>query len=633
VGHGLNKPPAPVFMRGYFLSAVVFIGAATVLVTELLSAFALIRPVWLAVFWILVTANTLLVTAYTFRTIRLRKLCLEKLRLEPFVVISIAAIATILTTTAITAAFSPPNSTDAMAYHLPRVVYWAEQSAVRFFPTQYLNQISLQPMAEYFMLHLYLLSGGDHLINFVQWFASLASIVGVSGIAAQLGATARGQAVAAIFCATLPSGILASSGAKNDYVLAMWLVAAVFFALRYRHSGLIIDAALLGLALGLALFTKATAYLFAPWILAAILFPVLRTRAKSLAKPLLLIAGCAIVINVPQYARNFALSGSAMGFDSAQGDGLFRWRNDVIGPKQTISNMSRNLSEQLGARSERWNHAVYDTVLAIHRGLGMDPNDPATTWRWTSFAPPRNSNHEADAPNRWHLIFFAILLFVSLRSPNRDRTLYALSLVCGFIAFCAYLKWQPFLGRLFLPLFVLASPLAAAIDEIPGPTLLIQATAMSFLVMAAKPALFENWVRPLKGPKSVFRIARDDQYFSDMTQWNNIASYKETVNQTSELLAHSGCRTVGVDSVNFHIEYPLQALLRERIPAVQFVHTGVTNQSSRYPQPIAATPCVVVCLNRADDPRRRELYRDFHEAGRAGAFVVFLRNREQQSIQ
>jgi hypothetical protein len=621
-------------MRGHFLSAVVLIGAATVLITELLSAFALVRPVWLAVFWILVAC---ILVALTVRTIRLNRSSagLKKPRPEPVPVLSIAAIsaiAAILTITATTAAFSPPNSTDAMAYHLPRVIYWAEQSAVRFFPTQYLNQISLQPMAEYFMLHLYLLSGGDYLINFVQWFASLASIVGVSSIAALLGATVRGQAVAAVFCATLPSGILASSGAKNDYVLAMWLVAAVYFALRFRQSGLITEAALLGLALGLALFTKGTAYLFAPWILGAILFPVLlfpllRTRARGL----LIVAACALAVNAPQYARNFALSGSPMGFDSAQGDGFFRWRNDTIGPKQTISNIARNLSEQLGARSERWNHGVYDAVIAIHRSLGIDPNDPATTWRWTSFAPPRNSNHEADAPNRWHLTILAVLFFVSLcsRHRRRDRTLYALSLVCGFVAFCVYLKWQPFLARLFLPLFVLASPLAAAIDEIPGPTWLIQAAVMLFLIIGARPALFENWVRPLKGPKSVLRIARDDQYFSDMTQWNNAASYK----QAAEQLARSGCGTVGVDSVNLHIEYPLQALLRERNPAVQFVHTGVTNQSSRYPQPVAARPCAVVCLDCADDAPRRELYRNFSESSQAGRFVMFYRKRLSESIK
>jgi hypothetical protein len=114
-----------------------------------------------------------------------------------------------------------------------------------------------------------------------------------------------------------------------------------------------------------------------------------------------------------------------------------------------------------------------------------------------------------------------------------------------------------------------------------------------------------------------------------MGQWSVTESMKLTADRMSAELKHSGCTTVGIDSVNFHIEYPLQALLRERNPGVQFVHTGVSNQSSRYPQPSAAKPCAVVCLNCAGDSPRRELYHDFRESGQAGGIVTFSRAPEE----
>ncbi len=601
-------------IRDRFLRAITVFGVALFGITELLSAFHLIARLPMVVCWIVVV---LVSVGFARRQRRP-----GSLRFDPIVVICALAITIILALTGITAAFSPPNSADAMAYHMPRVVYWAEQSSVRFFPTQYLNQIMLQPLAEYMMLHLFVVSGGDGLVNFVQWFASLASIVGVSSVAGLLGAQARGQALAALFCATLPSGVLASSGAKNDYWMAMWLVAAVYFTVRFTRDGSKKESLFAGGALGCALLTKATAYLFGPCILAAIFVAERRIPLKRRAAGAVIALACALAINAPHYARNYGLSGSILGFDSAQGDGYYRWRNETFGWRQTVSNVLRNGSEQLGARSDGWNQGVYRFVTSVHQTLAIDVDDPATTFRGALFGPPKNANHEADAPNRWHLM---LLLFSGcVLAWKRSRGLpvfYLLGLICGFLVFCAYLKWQLFLARLLLPLFVIGAPLVGlAVSELKLSGLL-QLGLCLFLMDNARLPVLENWVRPLRGPHSVLHRPREAQYFADLTQWDNEPSYRKT----ADLLARTSCRTIGIDISNLQLEYPLIALLRARSPSSVFLHTGVENPSARYRQTVGADPCAVVCLDCVGDGRRTSLYGGFQRSVSVDKFVVFLR--------
>jgi 4-amino-4-deoxy-L-arabinose transferase-like glycosyltransferase len=589
--------------RSGYLVFAVLAGALVVTTTEALSAFhALTRAGAMVAFMMIIAAGAVVI-------VRLRPRIFW--RVGWIDTLLIAGIAGVLSIVAFVAILSPPNSSDAMAYHLPRVLYWAQQHSVAFFATPYLNQIMLQPFAEYCMLHLYLLAGDDRLVNLAQWFGCATSVVGVSLIARHFGAGRRGQILAALFCATLPNGILQASGAKNDYLMAAWLVAAVWLLLE-GESIAPYSPVLAGLALGLAIGTKATAYLYLPAVLVAVLI-LTRWSVRSL----LIVAFCAVMLNLPQFARNIDLSGSPLGFDSAFGDGKFRWRNETFGWKQTASNLIRNSTEQLGARSEPWNQWLYTTAVSLHHRMDINVDDPAGTWLWSEYRAPRNTNHEADAGNRWHLLILAVC-FLILPWRSTRLLLYAGSLVAGFVLFCFYLKWQPSMARMFLPLFVLASPIAGVLGEQIRPAIL-QVALCLFLLNNARPYLFENWVRPLKGPRSLLDTSRDQNYFADMTQWNNRESYFAA----ADAIAKLNCSPLGIDINNLQLEYPIQALLRERNPAIQFVHTGVSGPAAKYARP--EKPCAVLCLDCAGDPARSAEYREYGPVQPIGKFLLFVR--------
>jgi hypothetical protein len=218
------------------------------------------------------------------------------------------------------------------------------------------------------------------------------------------------------------------------------------------------------------------------------------------------------------------------------------------------------------------------------------------------------------------LAIAGLLVWRAARGRNRGKALYMAALLVGFAAFCAYLKWQPFMARLFLPLFVAAAPMAGILGEIrpAAMALAVEVPLCLLLCSSARLPLLQNWVRPLQGPVSILHVPRDDRYFADMQPWNNRDSFL----RSADFISRSACGTVGIDIHNFQLEYPLMALVRERRASVRFVHTAVTNPSRRYRPPVETPPCAIACLDCAGDTSRLSLYTGFPKAAVFGKFVI-----------
>src|SRR4029077_7792169 len=115
----------------------------------------------------------------------------------------------------------------------------AQNASLAPYPTHILRQLYLQPGAEFVLLHLQLLSGGDRLAGVVQWASMVGVLIGVSLIANDLGARRPGALCACLFAASLPIGVLESTSTQNDYVVAFWLVCVMAFALRMNRSSVL----------------------------------------------------------------------------------------------------------------------------------------------------------------------------------------------------------------------------------------------------------------------------------------------------------------------------------------------------------------------------------------------------------
>ncbi len=581
--------------RVAFLHAAIIWAVLVTGVTEALSVFHALTWASLTSAWMLINVAAVL---YVVR-VRLSLRAPGAWAREAFSQLSDLDIAFLTGTLAIVAAVgfvaivAPPNTIDCLQYHMPRIVHWLQNQSVGFYSTHELKQLKNPPWAEYAILQFHGLSGGDRFDNLVQWFSLIGSAIGASLLAQLLYADTRSQVLAGVLSVTIPEGILEASGAKNDYVAALWLVSAVYFALCYKKSPSPQNLLALGCTLGLACLTKPTALILAPPVVAAVVFARPTLPWRMWARGLAVVAILAVALNAPQFIRNYRLFHSVLGPSAETPPNTFKYTNDTFGVLPTVSNVVRNLALHAATPSPAVNLRIETAIDKFLRALGQDPNDRRTTWDFTPFHVDGPSLHEAVAGNPLHcLVIFAVcgLLFWRWRSvENRPALWLAAGLVASFLMFCAVFRWQPWHTRLHLPLFVVWSGVAGAVLARYLPKSATGLLGM-VLLLVATPDVFANQLRPLVTPggSTIFTLSRDDLYFYDLG--GLLPSYRDAV----RFVRTQHCDGIGLDMSASRLEYPLQVLLGNLNGSQPIRNVNVANVSNIYAAASdSKAPCVI----------------------------------------
>jgi 4-amino-4-deoxy-L-arabinose transferase-like glycosyltransferase len=508
-------------------------------------------------------------------------------RLSAFDYVMLAYLLFVAVSTGVIAWVAAPNNWDSMTYHLSRVMHWMQNKSVAMYPTHILRQLHQNPWAEFAILQFQILSGDDRFANLVQWLSMLGSLVGVSLVAKELGASVRGQCFAAVICAAIPMGILQSTSTQTDYVVSFWLVCFVYFGMLLKGETGLVSALGAGASLGLAILTKATAYIFALPFLVWIGVAAVRARDARKARFIALALAIAFVTNLGHYARNFELYGNPLG-PGKEGPALI-YANETHSLASLSSNVLRNLTLHLGTPWQKVNSRVQTEIERAHAFIGISASDPRTTWGGTEFHIVPITLHEDNTGNPLHLILvFLSLVLLALRPPGKkDVVAYVSCLVFGFLLFCFYPKWQPWSSRLHLPLFVLWAPFIGLMFSLVQPRRLAS-WAILLVIVASLQWIFYNSTRPLVRGDSIlatyrtnerdniFSTSRTDRYFA------NQKALAEPYKEAARILSGLDCPNIGLDIGGDDWEYPLWVLLREqeRKP-FRLEHVNVDNVSAQ----------------------------------------------------
>ncbi len=582
--------------RRALLYAALICGLLVAASTELLSLFHAINFWTIAALWGLTILIALVVLIRNRKNIRFTPSLAPASALTVDAWLLLASVIFIAGATAVIAFYAAPNTWDSMTYHLARIIHWTQNRSVEFYPTNILRQLHLNPWSEYAMMQFLLLSGSDKLVNFVQWFSMAGSLVGVTLIAKQLGATPRGQVYAAAIAATIPMGILQASSTQNDYAAAFWLVCFVYFGFAFKRSGTMRDALATGIALGIAILTKATVYIFAIPFLLWFSCSILWKDRLSAIRPLFAIALIVLLLNSGHYTRNYGLYGNPLGPGQESETG-HKYSNDIFTVPALASNMIRNFGMNLGTPDYRINIKLDRFFYKIHEWIGISPNDPRTTWTGTEFHVGYTSYYDGKAGSPLHvwMILLVVPIFLSQKRDKGDEPWFLVSLLAGFLIFCFYLRYQSWHSRLLLPLVVLWSPfIAQTLTQFRARWLI--GVSMLALVAASMVWIFYNETHRLSGNENIFETDRAQQYMN-----RNKSLYRPFI-ETVDLLNRKSCSDIGLMTDWDGWEYPLWEMLKKDLPNIHIEHVNVNNISNRYSSKLpfsAFSPCAIVVINLA----------------------------------
>ena len=529
-------------------------------------------------------------------------------------------VGTIVATIAVIALHAAPSNYDAMLYHMPRVVRWALNGTVAFYPTSEQNQLYQPPLAEYSILHLYILTGGDRLANLVQTVGFAGCAIGASLVARELGGRAVAQAFAAFAAAVIPQGVLQASGAKNDCSLGMWLIAMTFATMRFAQSQSRPWLLASGMFAGLAVLTKGTGYVYGPGLFLAASGTLLLRSKRDWLRLAAAAAIAVTLLNAGQFIRNTAVFGTPIGTGYADSGRAFPFRNSGIGPRVLWGNIWRNLAMHSGiGASPEWTSGVQRTVNAIIALAGEDPQNPNAIWPRQRFETPGYTWAENQAGNPWHALlgFGAIAWALVWRKRAGPAVVwYAAGTLAAFLLFCLLLRWQPWHSRLHFSFFVSLAPLIAVAAERISIRPLIPALAVA-LAYWTTPMLLRNPTRPLLG--GVLQANWEDTRFAEGP------SAKAGYEAIARRLLASSCRDVAVDASQLIYYYPMYALLDPLRNGFRIHEIGGGPESAGLPY-AHNKPCAIICLfcGRASVEKSAAYEREGMWMERADSSLLFL---------
>jgi hypothetical protein len=446
----------------FLLAAYLFASAEVIALTELLSLFGTVGAAGYAI-----GEAVLLVASAGAWHLRgrarppIRRLGLRAAaRAHPVVAVLALIVGCAVVFEGVLVFATPPNNWDSLSYHLSRAAGWYQRHGIEYFRSHTERENAFQPNGEMEILYTFVFAGRDTAAAATQFLAELAVLLGVYGCARRIGFGRPASLFGSLLTATLTEIALQSVTTQNDLLAASFVVTAAYLALGTTR----LELALAGLAVGLALGTKATT---APGLALVALLTLLRPprRARFAA----LAAASAIgflAVGFYGYALNVIETGKPLGDPIAQGNTQPE-RITFGGTVSTAARIGFRFFDFSGFRVQEW---VRSTVSSggehVFDALGIQANPPESTQSHFAFRTNLRANEDVSffGPLGFMLVLPLALGFLvagALRRAPPAQVVLAAAIPFFAVVLALGFRYNLWLGRFMVAPVALTMPLAA----------------------------------------------------------------------------------------------------------------------------------------------------------------------------
>jgi hypothetical protein len=369
----------------------------------------------------------------------------------------------------------PPNNNDSIAVHLSRILYWLQNGNYNPWPTVRYTQLIYPVNSSLILLWSMLLSNSDKFVAGLNWISAIICSIGVYGIAKMLGAKKEPAVFTALIFLSYPIVLLQSSTTQTGLISGALLAITIYFFFNGIHSSQRIDFIFSGIALGLVLGNRHTAFFILPGLgLSFLYFWLILKKLKG--KNISFFISSTIItflfLGSQIYFMNYSQYGNPLGpkeIISRQIEKVSQTETDAPNLLVTISRFLFQAADPSTLPSPFWRYGVEIKGIVGEKifswlNIPIAGNVENDKYYFDLYAPTRMGEDTSWYGLLGFLVIMPTFLVASYKGfKNKDDLIISIFLIAAFYFVTTSLLttgWSLNRGRYFVPSFFIATPLA-----------------------------------------------------------------------------------------------------------------------------------------------------------------------------